>query len=70
MSLCRYRSLQKYLCQINKIIPTKIWPLENTLAPWDKDNPLTPIRNTKQLKPRQHRRIYMKTHQSKNIFMK
>ncbi|MBA0877020.1 hypothetical protein Goshw_000597, partial [Gossypium schwendimanii] len=42
MSSCRYRSLQKYLCQINRIIPSEIWPSEDRLAPWDKDYPLTP----------------------------
>ncbi|MBA0862518.1 hypothetical protein Goshw_009605 [Gossypium schwendimanii] len=30
-----YKDLQKYLCQINKIIPSEIWPLGKTLAPWD-----------------------------------
>ncbi|MBA0755460.1 hypothetical protein Gogos_021774 [Gossypium gossypioides] len=42
MSLCRFRSLQKYLCQINRIIPAEIWPSEDILAPWDEDKPLTP----------------------------
>ncbi|MBA0879667.1 hypothetical protein Goshw_026276, partial [Gossypium schwendimanii] len=42
MSQCRYRSLQKYLCQIKGIILAKIWSSEDILAPWDKDNPLTP----------------------------
>nr|KJB16355.1 hypothetical protein B456_002G225500 [Gossypium raimondii] len=40
-SQCRYRSLQKYLCQINRIIPEKIWPSEDILASRDKDVPLT-----------------------------
>ncbi|MBA0553605.1 hypothetical protein Golob_012775 [Gossypium lobatum] len=41
-SSCRYKSLQKYLCQLNRTIPKEIWPLEDILAPWDKDVPLTP----------------------------
>ncbi|MBA0814677.1 hypothetical protein Gohar_020489 [Gossypium harknessii] len=41
-SSCHYRSLQKYLCQINKIIPVAIWPSPEILAPWEEDKPLTP----------------------------
>ncbi|MBA0776413.1 hypothetical protein Gotri_011412, partial [Gossypium trilobum] len=37
-----YRALQKYLCQLNKIIPSEIWPTEGYLAPWDKIDPLKP----------------------------
>ncbi|MBA0717448.1 hypothetical protein Golax_005271, partial [Gossypium laxum] len=38
-----YKDLQKYLCQINKIIPSEIWPLGKTLAPWDVErDPPTP----------------------------
>ncbi|MFQ6635906.1 hypothetical protein Gotur_021443, partial [Gossypium turneri] len=29
------KQLQKYLCQLNKIIPSEIWPLGNLQAPWD-----------------------------------
>ncbi|MBA0642967.1 hypothetical protein Goklo_027293, partial [Gossypium klotzschianum] len=37
-----YKDLQKYLCQINKVIPSEIWPSEKDLAPWDIDkDPLT-----------------------------
>ncbi|MBA0781716.1 hypothetical protein Gotri_002609 [Gossypium trilobum] len=41
-SSCRYRSLQKYLCQINKIILVEIWPSPEILKPWEEDKPLTP----------------------------
>ncbi|MBA0844717.1 hypothetical protein Goarm_022723 [Gossypium armourianum] len=27
--------LQKYLCQLNKIIPSEIWPSGNSQAPWN-----------------------------------
>ncbi|MBA0877046.1 hypothetical protein Goshw_020901, partial [Gossypium schwendimanii] len=38
-----YKDLQKYLCQINKIIPSEIWPSRKTLAPWDVNiDPPTP----------------------------
>ncbi|MBA0575353.1 hypothetical protein Golob_024247 [Gossypium lobatum] len=47
-SSCRYRSLQKYLCQLNRTIPEEIWPSEDILARWDKDVPLTTYQ--KQLK--------------------
>ncbi|MBA0683421.1 hypothetical protein Goari_025082 [Gossypium aridum] len=30
-----YKDLQKYLCQINRIIPSDIWPPGDALAPWD-----------------------------------
>ncbi|MBA0767717.1 hypothetical protein Gotri_016577, partial [Gossypium trilobum] len=30
-----YKALQKYLCQLNRTIPTEIWPLEDVLLPWD-----------------------------------
>nr|KJB80230.1 hypothetical protein B456_013G087600 [Gossypium raimondii] len=30
-----YNDPQKYLCQINRIIPSEIWPSGKNLAPWD-----------------------------------
>ncbi|MBA0596573.1 hypothetical protein Gorai_013388, partial [Gossypium raimondii] len=41
-NLLDYRALQKYLCQLNRIIPSEIWPTEGYLAPWDKIDPLKP----------------------------
>ncbi|MBA0839057.1 hypothetical protein Goarm_004829 [Gossypium armourianum] len=29
------KQLQKYLCQLNKTIPSEIWPAEDLQAPWD-----------------------------------
>ncbi|MFQ6655739.1 hypothetical protein Gotur_026161, partial [Gossypium turneri] len=29
------KQLQKYLCQLNKIIPSEIWPSGNSQAPWE-----------------------------------
>ncbi|MFQ6670790.1 hypothetical protein Gotur_035562, partial [Gossypium turneri] len=38
-----YKDLQKYLCQINKVIPSEIWPSGENLAPWDiEKDPPTP----------------------------
>ncbi|MBA0750679.1 hypothetical protein Gogos_002077, partial [Gossypium gossypioides] len=38
-----YKDLQKYLCQVNRTIPTDIWPLGDVLAQWDiKIEPPTP----------------------------
>ncbi|MBA0659329.1 hypothetical protein Goklo_011476 [Gossypium klotzschianum] len=43
------KNLQKYLCQINKIISSEIWPSGTSQAPWDvQKNPPTPYQ--KQLK--------------------
>nr|KJB64036.1 hypothetical protein B456_010G030100 [Gossypium raimondii] len=40
------KKLQKYLCQINKIIPSEIWPSGESSAPWDvQRNPPTPYQN-------------------------
>ncbi|MBA0702282.1 hypothetical protein Goari_027399 [Gossypium aridum] len=37
------KDLQKYLCQINRFIPSEIWPSGNSQAPWDvQKNPPTP----------------------------
>lgn len=30
-----YRDIQKFLCQLNKVIPLEIWPPPNIIAPWD-----------------------------------
>ncbi|MBA0702283.1 hypothetical protein Goari_027399 [Gossypium aridum] len=43
--LCPFdlKDLQKYLCQINRFIPSEIWPSGNSQAPWDvQKNPPTP----------------------------
>ncbi|MBA0702718.1 hypothetical protein Goari_022731 [Gossypium aridum] len=43
------KDLQKYLCQVNRFIPSEIWPSGNSQAPWDvQKNPPTPYQ--KQLK--------------------
>ncbi|KAL1088354.1 hypothetical protein V6Z11_D08G246000 [Gossypium hirsutum] len=40
------KKLQKYLCQINKIIPSEIWLSGESSAPWDvQRNPPTPYQN-------------------------
>ncbi|MBA0621341.1 hypothetical protein Godav_006978 [Gossypium davidsonii] len=42
-----YKDLQKYLYQINKIIPSEIWPSEKALAQWDVEkDPPTPYQGT------------------------
>ncbi|MBA0850267.1 hypothetical protein Goshw_027636 [Gossypium schwendimanii] len=30
-----YRNIQKFLCQLNKVIPFEIWPPPDVTAPWD-----------------------------------
>ncbi|KAH1096814.1 hypothetical protein J1N35_013735 [Gossypium stocksii] len=30
-----YREIQKFLCQLNKIIPFEIWPPPDVTTPWD-----------------------------------
>nr|KJB06691.1 hypothetical protein B456_001G159600 [Gossypium raimondii] len=41
-----YKDLKKCLCQINKIIPSEIWPSGKTLAPWDVNiDPPTPYQD-------------------------
>ncbi|KAK5787239.1 hypothetical protein PVK06_041892 [Gossypium arboreum] len=30
-----YREIQKFLCQLNKVIPFEIWPPPDVTAPWD-----------------------------------
>ncbi|MBA0833434.1 hypothetical protein Goarm_005881, partial [Gossypium armourianum] len=34
-NLADLKQLQKYLCQLNKIIPSEIWPSRNLQAQWD-----------------------------------
>ncbi|MBA0858040.1 hypothetical protein Goshw_020683 [Gossypium schwendimanii] len=37
------RICKKYLCYINKVIPSEIWPLGENLTPWDiEKDPSTP----------------------------
>ncbi|MBA0773984.1 hypothetical protein Gotri_009226, partial [Gossypium trilobum] len=30
-----YKEIQKFLCQLNKVIPFEIWPPLDVTAPWD-----------------------------------